>query len=66
MIGRTGRVTGRVAQGLIGEVMLEIRGGVEAYYALPTSPEVTAEVGTRVLVVNFEPPRMLYVEPWEY
>ncbi|MGO1053129.1 hypothetical protein [Crossiella sp. CA198] len=65
MIGRTGRVTGRIGPGLIGEVMLEIRGGSEAYYAKPAERAATIEVDTRVLVVDFEPPRMLYVEPWE-
>ncbi|MGW0521660.1 hypothetical protein [Crossiella sp. NPDC003009] len=65
MIGKTGRVTGRVGPGLIGEVMVAIRGGVEAYYAKPADPAATIEVDARVLVVDFEPPRMLYVEPWE-
>jgi len=33
MIGSRGRVTGTIGPGLIGEVLLNIRGGTEAFYA---------------------------------
>ena len=64
MIGRTGRVTGRVGPGLVGEVMIEIRGGIEAFYAYPADPEQFIEPGTDVLVVGHQPPRSVHVEPW--
>jgi hypothetical protein len=60
VIGKTGRVTGKVGPGLVGEVMLAVRGGVEAFYAYPVDGEVI-EVGTRVVVVDFEEPRNAYV-----
>ncbi len=62
MIGKTGRVTGRVGPGLVGEVMLPVRGGVEAFYAYPVDDKVI-EVGTRVVVIDFEEPRNAYVSP---
>lgn len=35
MVGKTGRVTGRVGPGRIGEVMVPVRGGTEAFHARP-------------------------------
>ena len=35
VVGKTGRVTGRVAPGTVGEVMIAVRGGTEAFYAYP-------------------------------
>jgi hypothetical protein len=43
-------------------VLLPVRGGVEAFYAYPMTGEVI-EIGTRVVVVDFEPPRDVYVAP---
>jgi hypothetical protein len=63
MIGKTGRVTGRVGPGLVGEVMLPVRGGVEAFYAYPYSGEAI-DIGTRVIVMDFESPRDAYVSPF--
>lgn len=62
MVGKTGRVTGAVGPGLVGEVMLPVRGGVEAFYAYPVDGE-QIPVGTRVVVVDFDPPRDVYVAP---
>jgi hypothetical protein len=62
VIGTTGRVSGRVGPGLVGEVLLPVRGGVEAFYAYPMTGEII-EIGTRVVVVDFEPPRDVYVAP---
>lgn len=64
MIGTRGRVTGRIGPGLIGEVLITVRGGIEAFYAYPINPEETIERGTQVLVVDFEEPRTVYVERW--
>lgn len=62
MVGRRGRVTGRVAPGKVGEVMLPVRGATEAFYAYPAADEVI-EVGTPVVVIDFDPPRTVYVSP---
>ena len=61
LIGVVGRVTGRVAPGTVGEVLLPVRGGVEAYYAYPADGEETSDQGARVVVVDFEPPRTVTV-----
>lgn len=64
MVGSRGRVTGKIGPGLVGEVMVAIRGGVEAFYAYPTDPDQTIEAGQQVLVIDYEPPRTVYVQPW--
>jgi hypothetical protein len=61
MIGKIGRVTGRVAPGTVGEVMLPVRGGVEAFFAYPADGSETVETGTRALVLEYEPPRTVMV-----
>jgi len=65
MIGTRGRVTGKVGPGLVGGVLLPVRGGVEAFYAYPANPQETIETGIQVLVVDFEEPRSVYVERWQ-
>ena len=64
MIGSRGQVTGTVGPGLIGEVLIAVRGGVEAFYAYPADPGSRIAVGTQVLVVDFDSPNTVYVEPW--
>ena len=59
MVGKRGRVIGRIAPGIVGEVMLPVRGATEAFYAYPAVDEVI-EVGTQV-VVDYDPPRTVYV-----
>jgi hypothetical protein len=65
MIGSRGRVTGTIGPGLIGEVLLSVRGGTEAFYAHPANAEDGFESGTQILVVDFEAPRTVYVERWQ-
>jgi membrane protein implicated in regulation of membrane protease activity len=60
MVGKRGRVIGRIAPGIVGEVMLPVRGATEAFYAYPATDEAI-EVGTQVVVVDFDPPRTVYV-----
>lgn len=63
MVGLDGRVTGTVGPGLVGEVIVRIRGGAEhflAYLAPGTGSERLA-VGTVVTVVEYLPPRTVYV-----
>lgn len=45
MTGMVGTVTGTVRPGTLGEVMLAIRGGVEAFYAGPYDGEEVIPVG---------------------
>jgi hypothetical protein len=61
VIGRQGRVTGKIGPGLVGEVMVPVRGGVEAFYAHPTVADEEFSVGTIVVVVEYSPPRTVYV-----
>ena len=62
MVGRTGRVTGKVGPGRVGEVMLAIRGGSEAFNAYPYLGEEIA-VGELVVVMEYHDPRTVYVSP---
>lgn len=63
MIGRIGRVTGTVAPGRLGEVMIAVRGGSEAFNAYASDPDETIGKGTRVVVVEYFPPRTVVVSP---
>jgi len=61
MVGRIGRVTGTVAPKKIGEVMVPIRGGSEAFAAYAAARDQTIELGERVVVVEYHPPRTVVV-----
>ncbi|MDH6112008.1 hypothetical protein P3T36_005015 [Kitasatospora sp. MAP12-15] len=65
MIGCTGRVTGKVGPGLVGEVLVHVpeRQGTEAFLAYPAAPGDSLLVGTPVVVVEYQPPRTVYVSP---
>ena len=63
MIGRVGRVTGAIGPGRIGEVMVAIRGGTEAFNAYGADAAETIPTGTRVVVVEYYPPRTVVVTP---
>ena len=63
MIGRLGRVTGTIEPGRIGEVMIAIRGGSEAFHAYGADTKETIAPGTRVVVVEYFPPRTVVVTP---
>jgi hypothetical protein len=62
MIGKVGRVTGTVAPDVVGEVMIPIRGGTEAFHARPADGE-TLRIGARIVVVDYFPPRTVFVSP---
>ena len=64
VLSKVGRVTGRVAPGLVGEVMIPIRGGSEAFNAFAIDSEAVIEVGARVIVIDFDPPRTVRVQPY--
>jgi hypothetical protein len=65
VIAKVGRVTGRIAPGQIGEVVLAVRGGFEAFNAYAVDPSQEIEVGTRVVVVEQDSARTVRVEPYE-
>ena len=62
MVGLRGKVTGRIGPGLVGEVMVGVRGGVEAFLAYPVNPDEAFEVGRLVTVVEYQAPRTVYVQ----
>ena len=61
-IGARGRVTstGAIRPGRTGEVMLAIRGGVEAFMARDVDGGAI-EPYTEVVVIDYEPPRVVIV-----
>jgi len=61
VIGKVGRVTGAIEPGQMGEVMIPIRGGSEAFYAYASDPDEEIPEGTRVVVVEHELPRTIVV-----
>ncbi|PBC59791.1 hypothetical protein BKI49_32790 [Streptomyces sp. Tue6028] len=61
MVGLMGRVTGAVGPGLVGEVIVRVRGGAEHFLAYPATPKERIERGTVVMVVEYLPPRTVYV-----
>ncbi|MBI2708662.1 MAG: hypothetical protein HYX34_03085 [Actinobacteria bacterium] len=63
MIGKTGRVTGRIAADRLGEVMIPVRGGTEAFHAYATDRSAEIPPGTSVLVIEYFPPRTVVVTP---
>jgi hypothetical protein len=65
VLGKVGRVTGRVAHGSVGEVMVGVRGGSEAFFAYPYDAGETFDVGDRVVVVEYDPPRTVLISRFE-
>lgn len=63
MVGKTGRVTGRIAADRLGEVMIPVRGGTEAFHAYALDRDVEIRTGTSVLVIEYHPPRTVVVTP---
>jgi hypothetical protein len=63
-VGCHGRVTstGAIAPGRTGEVMVAIRGGVEAFLARDADGGRIAPY-TEVVVIDYQPPRLVLVTP---
>jgi hypothetical protein len=61
VVGKVCRVVGAIAPGGMGEVMVPIRGGSEAYYAYASDPTEEIPRGTRVIVLEHDPPRTVVV-----
>ena len=62
LTGKIGRVTGRIAPGTIGEVMLPYHGGTSAFHAHPFDGDSEFLVGEKVLVIYYDPPQTVYVD----
>jgi len=63
MVGKVGRVTGTISPGRLGEVMVPVRGGSEAFHAYAADPDDTIANGKRVVVVEYFAPRTVVVTP---
>ena len=63
MVGRTGRVTGKVGPGRVGEVIIPIRGGSEAFNAYPYLADEELAIGELAVVMEYVEPRTVYVSP---
>ena len=61
VVGKTGRVTGRIGPGTIGEVMISVRGGTEAFYAYSADGKERLAIGSQIVVLDYEPPRTVVV-----
>ena len=59
--GKIGRVTGTIRPGLMGEVMVPVRGGTEAFNAYAADTDDVITVGSRIVVVEYHPPRTVVV-----
>ena len=63
VVGKIGRVTGAIAPGRTGEVVIHIRGGTEAFRAHGAEGTETIPEQSRVVIVEYYPPRTVYVSP---
>lgn len=61
MIGKMGRVSGRISAGRVGEVMVPVRGGTEHFNAYASEPDEELKPGDRIVVVEYHPPRTVVV-----
>ena len=62
LIGKVARVTGRIAPGETGEVMIAFRGGTSAFHAHPADGATVYPVGDKVLVIEFRSPQTVFVD----
>ena len=61
LIGKMGRLTSAIEPGEVGEVAVSIRGGSETFYAYAADAGEAIPKGTRVIVIEHEPPRTVIV-----
>ena len=61
VIGKIGRLISSIAPAGMGEVMLPVRGGTEAFYAYAAEGTEEIPKGTRVIVLEHDPPRTVIV-----
>jgi hypothetical protein len=61
VIGKVGRLSGAIGPGEMGEVMVPVRGGTEAFYAYASDEGESIPEGARVIVLEHDPPRTVIV-----
>lgn len=61
LVGKVGRLTGAIEPGELGEVVLPVRGGTEAFYCYASTRDDAIPEGARVIVLEHEPPRTVIV-----
>ena len=61
VVGKMGRVTGRIGPDRLGEVMIPIRGGTESFNAYAVDREDEITIGSQVVIVEYHPPRTVVV-----
>jgi hypothetical protein len=61
VVGKMGRVTGRIGPDRLGEVMISIRGGTESFHAYAADRADPIAVGSQIVVVDYLPPRTVIV-----
>lgn len=63
MVGKVGRVTGRIGPDRLGEVVIPVRGGTEHFHAYALDADAEIGRGVRVVVVEYHPARTVVVTP---
>ena len=61
IVGKVGRVTGAIKPGKLGEVMIQVRGGSEAFHAYGAEGDGELPTGARIVVIEYFPPRTVVV-----
>jgi hypothetical protein len=61
VVGKVGRLISGIEPGRMGEVTIPIRGGTEAFFAYAADPTEEIAKGTRVIVLEHDPPRTVVV-----
>ena len=61
VVGKMGRVTGRIGPDRLGEVMISIRGGTESFHAYAADRADLINIGAQIVVVDYLPPRTVIV-----
>ena len=61
VVGKMGRVTGRIGPDRLGEVMISIRGGTESFHAYAVDRADLIAIGAQIVVVDYLPPRTVIV-----
>jgi membrane protein implicated in regulation of membrane protease activity len=61
LIGKIARVTSTITPGEMGEVHVPVRGGSETFFAYAGDAKEEIPEGTRVIVLEHDPPRTLIV-----
>ncbi|MGI9118600.1 MAG: hypothetical protein ACR2G7_00435 [Acidimicrobiales bacterium] len=56
-------MTGRITPGHLGEVMVPVRGGTEAFHAYAADAGDVLVPGCPIVVVEYYPPRTVVVTP---